>query len=154
MTPTAIFSIDRPGSLPPTGMGVFPVYTVEQGREYDWKNSCIVGNFPQGEEKHLPVHENFSTSASVVQAGISLPFLFQCSQTIFLQIFMFYQIIPLSVGRRLQGLVMLGLARVYAVDKHLGRACPYTRLSLHPRVIPGIEQPRERDRYGCCHSKF
>jgi hypothetical protein len=31
---------------------------------------------------------------------------------------------------------MTGLARVYAADKHLGRACPYTCLSLHPRVIP------------------
>jgi hypothetical protein len=48
---------------------------------------------------------------------------------------------------------MTGLARVHAADKHLGRACLYTCLSLHPRVIPGIEQPRERDLCGCCHGQ-
>ncbi len=38
------------------------------------KNSGMVGNFPQGETKRLPVHGNFSTAASVVWAGIYLPF--------------------------------------------------------------------------------
>jgi hypothetical protein len=63
-------------------MGVFPVYRVGMGkdrknsgivikirlgnRKRTRQNSGIVGNFPQGERKHLPVHETFSTAASVI----------------------------------------------------------------------------------------
>jgi hypothetical protein len=52
-------------------MGVFLVYRVGMGRMTWWKkfrrgngktaakNSGMVGNFPQGERKRLPVHEHF-----------------------------------------------------------------------------------------------
>jgi hypothetical protein len=64
-------------------MGAFPVYRVVMGKRPEKfrhglknpamemgkrtrKNSGIVGNFPQRERKHLPVHETFITAASVV----------------------------------------------------------------------------------------
>ncbi len=36
------------------------------------KNLYIIEIFPHGEWKHVPVHGNFRTAASVVKAGISL----------------------------------------------------------------------------------
>ncbi len=45
------------------------------------KNSAMVGNFPQGEKKSLPLHGSFSTAAPVLYAGNYLPLFSQCTWT-------------------------------------------------------------------------
>jgi hypothetical protein len=53
--------------------------SVSGNRKTAWKNSAMVGNFPQWEKRSLPLHGSFSTAAPVLYAGIHLPIFSQCS---------------------------------------------------------------------------
>ncbi len=56
--------------------------SVRGNRKTAGKNSAMVGNFPQWEKKSLPLHGSFSTAAPVLYAGIYLPLISQCIESL------------------------------------------------------------------------